>query len=213
MYVPAAFRETRIDTLHEMMSRIGAAVIVGQDLDGLVGTHVPIELDRQPEPLGTIRCHFARANPHSEFVSGREVLLIFQGPQGYVTPSWYPSKHQTGKVVPTWNYVAVHAYGTATTFAGGERLLAHLSALTDHQESGYRLPWKLADAPKNYIEAMCRAIIGIEIKLTRIEGKWKLSQNRSEDDRIGVINGLRALGDHASKRMADLVEAALASKT
>jgi len=208
MYVPSAFRENRIDALHEMMSHIGAAVVVGQGSDGLVGTHVPIELDQQPAPLGTIRCHFARANQHTTFVPGRELLLIFQGPQGYVTPSWYPSKHKTGKAVPTWNYVAIHAYGIATTFENGERLLAHLSALTDRQERSYRVPWKVADAPKSYIDAMCHAIIGIEIKLTRVEGKWKLSQNKPDSDRIGVINGLRSLGDETSERMAELIEAA-----
>jgi len=213
MYVPAAFNEARIDVLHEMMSSVGAAVVVGQDADGLVGTHVPIEPDRRPEPLGTIRCHFARANPHARFVAGRELLLIIQGPQGYVTPSWYPSKLQTGKVVPTWNYIAVHAYGTATTFEDPAKLLAHLTALTAHQESRYQVPWTIDDAPKDFIAAMCRAIIGIEIKLTRLEGKWKLSQNRTEHDRIGVINGLRALGDEASRRMADLVEAAHSRKS
>ena len=205
MYVPPAFSENRIDVLHKMMSEIGTAVVVGRDQNGLVGTHVPIELDPQPEPFGTIRCHFARANPHAAAVSGNELLVIFQGPQGYVTPSWYPSKHETGRAVPTWNYVAVHAYGTATTFEDAGLLHAHLSVLTNRRESNYQVPWKIEDAPSGYIEGMCRAIIGIEIKLIRIEGKWKLSQNKPEHDRIGVINGLRSQGDEASIRMAGLM--------
>lgn len=213
MYVPPVFCENRIDVLHKMMSEIGAAVVVGHDQNGLVATHVPIELDPQPEPFGTIRCHFARANPHAATVSGGELLAVFQGPQGYVTPSWYPSKHQTGKAVPTWNYVAVHAYGIATTFEDAGLLHAHLSALTDRQESNYRIPWKVEEAPRSFIDGMCRAIIGIEIKLTRIEGKWKLSQNKPAHDRIGVINGLRSLGDEASDRIADLVEVAHRRRT
>lgn len=213
MFIPPAFRENRIDVLHKMMRDIGGAVIVGRDSSGLVGTHVPIELDPQPAPLGTLRCHFARANPHSATVSGSELLLIFQGPQGYVTPSWYPSKHATGKAVPTWNYVAVHAYGTATTFEDIDRLRAHLSALTNYRESPYQIPWKIDDAPESYIDGMCQAIIGIEIKLSRIDGKWKLSQNKSVYDRVGVINGLRSQGDEASNRMADLVEGAHLQKT
>jgi transcriptional regulator len=139
-------------------------------------------------------------------------LIVFETAVVPVTPSWYPTKHQTGKAVPTWNYVAVHAYGTATTFEDGERLLAHLSALTDRQESNYRVPWGVGDAPKSYIDGMCRAIIGIEIKLSRIEGKWKLSQNKPAHDRIGVINGLRSLGDEANRQMADLIEGAHSTK-
>lgn len=202
MYLPHKFREDRDDVLHKTMLEIGAAIIVGHGPDGMIASHVPIELDTGAGPHGTVRCHLAKANPQSEAIAGREVLLIFQGPQGYVTPNWYPSKHQTGKAVPTWNYVAIHAYGTATTFDDSARLEAHLGAMTDHFESAYQLPWKLEDAPDGYIEGMCQAIVGIEIEISRLEGKWKLSQNRSETDANGVINGFRAQGNNA---MADLV--------
>ena len=177
--------------------------------DGLVATHAPIELLPQPAPNGTIRIHFARANSHAQAIKdGQELMLIFQGPQGYVTPSWYPSKAQTGKVVPTWNYVAIHAYGTATAFEDETRLKAHLAALTDRFEAGYAQPWQIDDAPETFIDGMCRAIIGFEIALSRIEGKWKMSQNRSSGDQIGVIEGLRAQGDDLGHVMAGLVEAA-----
>jgi transcriptional regulator len=209
MYVPEAFREQRTDVLHGAMREIGAAAIVGQGADGLVATHAPIELDPAPAPLGTIRFHFARANPHAHAIGdGRELLLIFQGPQGYVTPSWYPSKSLTGKVVPTWNYVAIHAYGKAEAIEDPVKLRAHLAALTDRHESGFQRPWRLSDAPADFIDAMCRAIIGFEVGLDRIEGKWKMSQNRSSEDRAGVIDGLRARGRGIDLEMADLVEAA-----
>ncbi len=209
MYLPRKFREDRIEVLHAAMLEIGAAAIVGPGPDGPIASHVPIELDPEPAPWGTIRCHFARPNPHARTVAaGGELLLIFQGPQGYVTPNWYPSKRDTGKVVPTWNYVAVHAYGTATPFEDAETLRAHLGALTDRFEGSSAVPWKIDDAPRDFIDGLCRAIIGFEIPLSRIEGKWKLSQNRPLHDRLGVIAGLHAQGGEASLKMAELVEAA-----
>ncbi len=209
MYLPRKFREDRIEVLHAAMLEIGAAAIVGQGPDGPIATHVPIELDPEPAPWGSIRCHFVRANPHVQSIAnGQELLLIFQGPQGYVTPNWYPSKRDTGKVVPTWNYIAIHAYGRATPFEDVDRLRRHLAALTGRFEAGSAVPWKIDDAPADYIDGLCRAIIGFEIPLSRIEGKWKLSQNRPRHDRLGVIDGLRAQGGEASLKMAELVEAA-----
>jgi transcriptional regulator len=210
MYLPRKFREDRIEVLHAAMLEIGAAAIVGQGPDGPIASHVPIELDPEPAPWGTIRCHFVRSNPHAQSVAdGRELLLIFQGPQGYITPSWYPTKRETGKVVPTWNYVAIHAYGTATTFEDVGALRAHLGALTNRFEASAAVPWEVDDAPRDFIDGNCRAIIGIEIPLSRIEGKWKLSQNRPRHDRLGVINGLRAEGGEAKLTMAEMVEAAM----
>lgn len=207
MYVPSVFREERIEVLHQAMRDIAAATIVSQGPDGLIATHVPIELDAAVGTHGCLRCHFARANPHAEIVAqGGELLAIFQGPQGYVTPSWYPSKQQSGKVVPTWNYVAIHAYGTATPLADLDALKGHLSRMTAGHEAGYAQPWGVADAPEDFIDGMCKAIVGLEISLSRIEGKWKLSQNRSPSDRAGVVAGLRAAGEPASEAMADLVE-------
>lgn len=209
MYLPKHFREDRPEVLHRAMRDIGAATIVSQGPDGLIATHVPIELDPSPAPFGMIRCHFARANPHAAIVADAdELLLIFQGPQSYVTPSWYPSKQESGKVVPTWNYVAIHAYGAAETYTDPDRLRRHLGAMTGHHESGYALPWGIDDAPADFIDGMCRAIVGLQITLSRIEGKWKVSQNRPAADRAGVIDGLRSDGSARSLEMADLVEQA-----
>ncbi len=206
MYTPRAFREDDIGALRAAMRRIGAAAIVGRGPDGLVATHAPVEIVAEPEPLGTIRCHFARANPHAgSIASGGELLLVFQGPQGYVTPNWYPSKRASGEVVPTWNYVAIHAYGTARTFDDPALLKAHLAALTDGFESGRPEPWGIDDAPADFVDGMVRAIVGIEIAVTRVEGKWKMSQNRPADDAAGVAAGFRAQGDDA---LAALVERA-----
>ena len=208
MYIPEHFRESRLDVLHDTMREIGAATLVTSGSSGLCATHVPIELRRDPAPLGTICCHFARGNPHaSEIENASEVLLVFQGPQCYVTPSWYPSKDTTHKVVPTLNYVAIHAYGRATLMADQQGLVAHLGSLTALFERDFEEPWAIDDAPAGFIEKMARGIVGIEIPLARIEGKNKLSQNRSADDRAGVVRGLRAAGSESERAIADLVEA------
>ena len=210
MYTPRPFREERIDVLHQAMVEIGAATIVGNAPEGLTATHAPIFLDPGPAPFGTLRCHFARANPQlNSFDSGQEVLIIFQGPQGYVSPSMYPSKQVTGEVVPTWNYVAIHARGAPSTFDDPGRLREHLTELTRHFESARTVPWKVDDAPADYIDRMCKAIVGVEIKLTGIEGKWKMSQNRSDADRLGVIAGFLSQGGGGRSAIAALVEGAM----
>ena len=207
MYRPDHFREEKIEVLHAMMRQVGAATIVSTSEDGLVATHVPIALDDDPAPFGTIRCHFVRSNPHVELMGEpREHLIVFQGPQGYVSPSWYATKAETEKVVPTWNYIAVHAYGTAKRFEGSEQLRPHLATLTAQFEEGLPEPWSIDDAPADYVDAMCKGIVGVEISLSRIEGKWKLSQNRPQKDRSGVVDGLKGRGDEASRGLADLVE-------
>jgi transcriptional regulator len=209
MYLPPAFAEDRVEVLHRTMAEIGAAAIVSQGPEGLIATHAPIQVLPEPAPWGGIRCHFARPNPHAaQIAAAGEVLLIFQGPQGYISPSWYPSKKQTGKVVPTWNYVAIHAYGRARTIEDPAWLRRHLGALTEGQERRYALPWRIDDAPAEFIDGLTKAIVGIEIALSRIEGKWKASQNRPEADRLGVIAGLRGQGDDNSLKLADLVQAA-----
>lgn len=212
MYVPNPFREDDPATLLAEMRRQAAATLVSHGPDGLIASHVPLELLAEPAPWGRVRCHLARANPHAEVLkAGGEVLLIFQGAQGYVSPSHYPSKATSGgKAVPTWNYVAIHAYGTATVLEGEEALRPHLAALTDRHEADRAEPWAITDAPDDFIAMMCKAITGFEITLGRVEGKWKMSQNRPPADREGTAAGLRAEG---RADLAALVEAAAARRT
>ena len=200
MYVPKHFVIDDIQQLHDTMHDMAAATVVSNGVDGLIASHVPIELLRDQGEHGTIRCHFARANPHAKVMAeavaeAQELLLIFQGPQGYISPSWYPSKQTTeGKVVPTWNYLAIHAYGTATTFEGTEALLPHLEALTNQHEGTRHKPWAVSDAPDDFIELLARGIIGVEITLTRIDGKKKMNQNKTAADQTGMRAGLMAEG-------------------
>jgi transcriptional regulator len=206
MYNPAAFAETRIEVLHTFIRQHPLAALITHDSGQLEATHAPMIFDPQPEPHGSLRCHLARANPQSQMLaSSPSVLAIFRGAQHYITPSWYASKKQHGKVVPTWNYVAVHVWGRARLFQEQASLLRHLKELTDRHESAFTPPWSVDDAPKEYIEALSTAIIGVEISIERIEGKWKASQNRPPADRQGVIEGLEALGSPQSLEMAEIV--------
>lgn len=221
MYVPNHFRENDPVTLLAEMRRQAAATLVSQGPEGLIASHVPVELvpvelvpgdaAEAPAPWGRVRCHLARANPHAEVLAGGgEVLLIFQGAEGYVSPSFYPSKAASGgKAVPTWNYVAIHAYGTPEAFEGEAALRPHLAALTERHEAERTEPWAIGDAPDDFIAMMCRAIIGFDIALSRVEGKWKMSQNRAPADREGAAQGLRTDG---REDLAALVEAAAARR-
>lgn len=202
MYLPAAFREDHLETLHEIIRAHPLATLVTTGAGGLTANHVPMLLDPEPAPLGTLRGHLARANPQLA-TAGGDALVIFHGPQAYVTPSWYESKREHGKVVPTWNFVAVHAYGVLKTFDDPRRLHALVSALTRGQEGAFPKPWDVTDAPDEFVERQLTAIVGIEIAITRIEGKRKLSQNRPEKDRAGVETGLAARGDADSAAVAE----------
>jgi transcriptional regulator len=157
--------------------------------------------------LGTLRGHISRANPQwRDFAADVEALAIFAGPQHYISPSWYPSKEEHGKVVPTWNYVVVHAYGRLATFDDRDALLANVRALTQTHEAPRNEPWRVEDAPAAYIDGQLKGIIGVALTITRLEGKWKVSQNRPAPDRAGIVRGLRAEGDEPSLTMANLVE-------
>ncbi|MFZ5557294.1 MAG: FMN-binding negative transcriptional regulator [Pseudomonadota bacterium] len=202
MYLPAAFREDDLETLQAIIRAHPLATLVTTGADGLTANHVPMLLDPEPVPLGTLRGHLARANPQLATASS-DALVIFHGPQAYVTPSWYASKREHGKVVPTWNFVAVHAYGVLRTFDDPRRLHALVSALTDRQEGAFAKPWHVTDAPDDFVERQLAAIVGIEVAIIRIEGKRKLSQNRPEKDRAGVETGLGARGDANSAAVAE----------
>ncbi|WP_323795106.1 FMN-binding negative transcriptional regulator [Nisaea sp.] len=191
MYTPPHFREDDIALLHETIRRIAFGTLVTLGPDGLVASHVPMLLDAEKGTHGTLTGHLAKANIQTKTeASNIEALAIFQGPDAYITPNWYATKQEHGKVVPTWNYVAVHAYGQISFFEDTERLRDQVSRLTDKHEAENAEPWAVNDAPENFVQSHLKGIIGFEIPITRIDGKWKLSQNRPAEDKKGVMSGL-----------------------
>lgn len=204
MYRPKQFREDRIDVMNGVIRAHPFATLISVGADGPEANHIPVMFEPgENGALGTLRAHVARPNPiWSESDPDADVLIVFQGPHHYVTPSWYPSKAEHGKVVPTWNYIIVHARGTMRAIQDTDWLLAHLNALTDHQESSRDMPWAVTDAPADYIEKMLGGIVGLEIPIASLEGKWKMSQNRNAADRAGVVDGLIAEGNGAAAEVA-----------
>ena len=208
MYIPKDFRVDDVPTLHADMQRNSFAALVSLTSAGLVATHLPVLLDPDRGPLGTILGHVSRANLQWQQTDpATETLLIFSGPDTYVTPNWYPSKQETHRVVPTWNSAAIHAYGTLTFFDDPERLRHIVTRLTNLHESTFPTPWKVTDAPAIYIDSQLKAIIGFELPISRIEGKRKFNQNRSTTDQTGVIQGLRSLNDPTKSAVADFMQA------
>ncbi len=206
MYTPAHFREDELAAQHEIIRAARLCNLVSQTGDGLIATPLPMLLDPAEEPLGTLYGHFARANPHWKQLSDGEALAIFMGPDAYVSPAWYATKAETGKVVPTWNYVAVHAYGPVEIFDDAERLRDVVSRLSDLHEAPRAAPWAVADAPADYISGMLKGIVGLRLPIARLEGKRKLSQNRTDADRAGVAEGLAASGDPMDRAVGDLIK-------
>jgi transcriptional regulator len=226
MYIPAHFAEQRPAALHALMrdhplatlvlpatAEAGASAAepaVGMQADlqaaGLDAHHIPLLLDTAATadaPLGCLRGHVARANTAWRQAPAGEVLAVFLGPQAYVTPSWYASKAQHGKVVPTWNYIAVHAYGVLRWVDDAPWLRALLNQLTDTHESPRPQPWQMDDAPEEYLQQMMSAVVGLELRITRLIGKWKVSQNRPPADIDGVVQGLRASDSIGHDSLAD----------
>lgn len=204
MFVPPIFNEDRVPVIHDAIRKIGFGTLVTLTPDGMEASHVPMLLRPEPEPYGTLIGHLSRANPQwTRVAPGTRTLAIFLGPEGYVTPSWYATKKKTGKVVPTWNYVAVHAYGTIEFRDDAAGLREIVTALTDTHESPRAQPWAVTDAPEDFIQAQLKGIVGFALKIERLEGKWKMSQNRPAEDRAGVIDGLRAEGGDKGARIAD----------
>jgi len=201
MYRPPLFTEDRLDRLHAVMSSTGLATLVTLGAEGLEANHLPLVLDPAAGPHGTLYGHVARGNPL--WRHGGDVLALFQGPDAYVSPSWYPSKATTGKAVPTWNYVAVHAHGRLEVIEEPERLKSLLARLTTRHEAARPHPWAITDAPADYLAAQMAGIVGFALPIQRLEGKAKLSQNRTPEDRAGVIAGLRDSGEPAALAMAE----------
>jgi transcriptional regulator len=199
MYVPPVFAEKNVETLHRLIDDHGFATLVSVTPDGVTATHVPVMLDRTRGTQGTLVAHVARANPHGRALDGAEVLAIFLGPHGYISPSWY-EQHPS---VPTWNYAAVHAYGRARLINDGARLDAIVKQLVEQYEAGRAQPWSAGGLPPDYVTGMLRGIVGLEIEITRLEGKLKLSQNRNAVDRRNVIAALAASANAGDRALSE----------
>lgn len=205
MYIPPAFREDDIAVLHAEMRAVRLAQLVTATADGLIATPVPLIVDGTEGPYGTLYGHVARANPQWKTAPVGEAMALFMGPHTYVTPSWYATKRETGMVVPTWNYIAIHAYGTVEFFEDADRLLDVVTRLTNLHEGARAEPWAVTDAPDSFIRSQLRGIVGLRIPIARLEGKRKMSQNRNEADRAGVAAGLAASDSVADQAVAPLI--------
>lgn len=208
MYIPKTNAENRPEVMLDFIEAHPLGALVTASAEGLFATHLPLVLHRARGERGVLEGHVARANPHHRLDGAAgEALVIFTGPDAYVTPSWYPAKAEHGRVVPTWNYVAVHAHGTLRFIDDAAFLRRHLDELTHRHEAGREAPWATGDAPADYIAGLERAIVGVEITITRLEGKWKMSQNRPDADIDGVVAGLSGAADPGARAVAEIVQA------
>ena len=206
MYIPVANREDDISELRRFVRANPFCTLVSVTGQGLVASHIPVVLHENASGFGVLRGHLARGNSHwRDFNKGVETLAIFAGPQHFISASWYPGKKTHGREVPTWNYVAVHVYGRLRVIEDQDWLLDHLKTLVDKNERIAEHPWSVSDAPQEFITAQMHAIVGLELEVSRVEGKWKVSQNRNDEDAAGVMAGLQSLGTPSSEVMRELV--------
>jgi len=205
VYTPPAFRADDRDSIHATIRAARLATLVTATAEGLVATPLPLMIEPAEGEHGTLYGHVARANPQWRLAPIGAAMAVFMGPDAYVTPSWYASKREHGKVVPTWNYVAVHAYGPAEFFEDADRLLDVVTRLTRHHEAQRAEAWAVSDAPAPFIASQLKGIVGLRLPITRLEGKRKLSQNRSEADRAGVAAGLGESDDAMDRVVAGLI--------
>jgi transcriptional regulator len=198
MYQPPHFREDRLVVQHELIRAHPLGLLMTAGQGGLQANHIPFLVDDVGSGYGTLRAHLARANPQvGELSAVEQCLVVFQGPQHYISPSLYPTKRETGKVVPTWNYITVHAWGRPRVIDDAVWLRRQIEDLTRHNEASRAAPWQVSDAPDTFVAAQIKGIIGLEVPIARIEGKWKVSQNRPVADRAGVVAGLHGNGGDA----------------
>lgn len=205
MYTPPAFRVEELTAIHEAMRAARTATLVTSTAEGMIGTPLPLFLDRAEGSMGTLYGHVAKANPQWKLECTGEAMAIFNGPEAYVSPSWYETKQQTHKVVPTWNYLAVHAYGKVEFFDDPDRLLDVVTRLTSLHEKDRPDPWAVSDAPPEYIASQLKGIVGLRMPITRLDGKSKMSQNKNAADRAGVKAGLTASQLPQDRAVADLI--------
>jgi transcriptional regulator len=209
MYQPLLHRQEQLEAQHALIRSHPLGLLISHGAEGLEANAMPFLIDSAASKFGTLQAHMARANGQWRALSEAEdVLVVFQGADHYITPSWYATKQETGKVVPTWNYVMVQARGRPRVIEDAAWLRRQIEALTRKQESPRPAPWAVGDAPEAFIDAQVRAIVGVEIEIVEISGKWKVSQNRPAADRAGVVAGLEAMGDEASREMAAIVREA-----
>jgi transcriptional regulator len=207
MYQPPHFRENRLEVQHALIRAQPLGLLVTAGPGGLQANHIPFLVEADGSPHGKLRAHLARANPQlAELAAVEECLVAFQGPQAYISPSLYPTKHEHGKVVPTWNYITVHAWGRPRVIDDVAWLRRQVEDLTAHNERSRPAAWLVSDAPEPYVAAQLKGIVGLEISIARIEGKWKVSQNRPAVDRVGVVAGLRGMGGDAEIMAAQVAE-------
>jgi transcriptional regulator len=212
MYVPKHFEVTDVSVMHDLIRKYPLATLVTHSQEGLNANHIPLHLSMSSEPYGTLQGHVSRVNPLlTDIVEGSEELVIFHGPNAYISPSWYETKKQTGKVVPTWNYVVVHAYGKLRIIDDCDWLLTQLNNLTDFHEMNFLEPRTVSDAPNEFTEKLLESIIGIEMKITKLIGKWKVSQNQPEHNKKSVINGLNSFDATSISKMAEYIKAEMKS--
>jgi|SRR5271166_1181223 len=207
MYEPPLHREDDLTKQHDLIRARPLGLLISCGRHGLIANAIPFLVDPAASKLGTLRAHMARANGQwRDLVKAPEALVVFQGADHYVTPSWYATKRETGKVVPTWNYVMVQARGRARVMDDDAWLARQIESLTKAREASREHPWAVGDAPADFVAMQRKAIIGVEIEIADIRGKWKTSQNRNAADRAGVVDGLNALGDEAALEMAAIVK-------
>lgn len=206
VYIPKHFNEQKVSVMHELMRVCPLATLVTIASNGLTANHIPLLLVENLSPFGTLQGHVARANPvWRDSLPEVEALAVFHGADAYITPTWYATKKETGKVVPTWDYVAVHAYGVLRVVDDAEWLRSQIERLTAYHESERVEQWKLTDAPEDYIEKLIATVVGIEMVITKLEGKWKVSQNQPEQNKLGVVSGLQNRNKPKDLTMAELV--------
>jgi transcriptional regulator len=207
MYIPPQFEQPNIDVIHELIRIRPLATLVTLGSNGINANHIPLHLSLTAEPFGVLRGHVARSNPiWSDLASDIDTLAIFHGPEAYISPSWYATKQETGKVVPTWNYTVVHVYGTLRIIDDAVWMRAQLEALTNHNEAVFSEPWAVSDAPFDFTEKLIETVVGIELVITRLSGKWKVSQNQPPQNQNSVIQGLNTSGQAEAIAMAELIK-------
>lgn len=213
VYTPSHFAVDDRDMLFEHIERTGLALLVSTGPDGPLASHAPLLLERDAGANGRLIGHLAKANPHwQEAIADKPALAVFQGPDAYITPSWYATKKEHGRVVPTWNYAVVHARGPITFFENRDRLHDVVTRLTDFHETRRADPWAVSDAPERFVEAQLRGIVGFTLEIETLIGKYKMSQNRPAEDQAGVVAGLASEDDPRARDAGEIVKAAVSRK-